>query len=169
MLSVRDTGTGMTEEVKQRVFDPFFTTKDVDKGTGLGLSSCHGIVAQHGGHIAVESKPGEGTTFNIYLPAADEPAITAKANDPVQDLPMGGQTVLLVDDEPLVRKMAAGVLRSHGYTVLEAGNGVEALEVSERHTGGEMHLLLTDVVMPLISGGELATDCERTTPTSRCF
>ena len=156
LLSVRDTGAGMTEQVKQRVFDPFFTTKEVDKGTGLGLSSCHGIVAQHGGHIAVESKPGEGTTFNIYLPAADEPAITSEANDPVQHLPMGSQTVLLVDDEPLVRKMAAGVLRSHGYTVLEAGNGVEALEVSGRHTGEEIHLLLTDVVMPLMSGGELA-------------
>ena len=156
VLTVRDTGTGMTEEVKQRIFDPFFTTKEVDKGTGLGLSSCHGIVAQHGGHIAVESKLGEGTTFNIYLPAEDEPAITSEANDPVEDLAMGSQTVLLVDDEPLLRNMAASVLRSHGYTVLEAGNGVEALEVSERHAGKEIHLLLTDVVMPLMTGGELA-------------
>jgi PAS domain S-box-containing protein len=154
MLAVSDTGVGMQPEVQAQVFEPFFTTKEVGKGSGLGLATCYGIVKQHGGHIAVYSEVAHGTTFKIYLPR------TTEVDDLqiMEALPMalgGSETVLLVEDEQAVRQLAARVLRQHGYTVLEAASGSEALRVSGEYTG-VIDLLLTDVVMPQMGGAVLA-------------
>jgi len=156
MLAISDTGPGMSEEVKARAFEPFFTTKDVGQGTGLGLSTCYGIIKQSGGHISVYSELGRGTTFKIYLPQAE-----AQAKIPVQridspDLPRGTETVLLVEDDPALREMAAALLKRLGYTVFTAANGVEALSLKNESGTGHIDLLFTDVVMPHMSGRELA-------------
>ncbi|MCH8870532.1 MAG: response regulator, partial [Chloroflexi bacterium] len=149
---------GMSEEVKAHLFEPFYTTKEKGKGTGLGLSTCYGIIAQNKGYIWVYSEIGSGTTFKIYLPSLDvipqgtERPSGTKSNE----LPRGSETVLLVEDEEQVRVLAARVLRQQGYTVLQASNGVEALSIASRHADGEIDLLLTDVVMPLIGGRELS-------------
>src|SRR5213080_4495423 len=154
MLAVTDTGTGMDAQTKARIFEPFFTTKPVGKGTGLGLATVYGIVKQFGGYIWVDSEPQGGTTFRIYLPevqeAAPQPgaAVASVAGD-------GSETVLLVEDEAMVRTLARKALEAHGYRVLEAGAAPAALELSERHVG-PINLLLTDVVMPGMSGRELA-------------
>ena len=155
-LSVSDTGVGMSSEVQARVFEPFFTTKEVGKGTGLGLATCYGIVKQSGGDIRVMSEPGKGSTFEVFLPALSEDAVDAGAVSHPGDLPRGTETVLLVEDEPLVRSMASQVLREQGYTVLESTNGVEALRVVEERGEERIHLLLTDMVMPQMGGSELA-------------
>jgi two-component system, cell cycle sensor histidine kinase and response regulator CckA len=154
LLSVSDSGDGMTEEVRARLFEPFFTTKGVGQGTGLGLATVHGIVEQSGGHIEVESELGRGTTFRVSLPrAADLPA-QAK---PAAPLPTDGgrETVLLVEDEPGVRRLVRRVLQAHGYAVLEAGDGEQAEAVARAHPGS-IDLLITDVVMPGRSGREVA-------------
>ena len=156
MLAVTDSGIGMTEEIKAHVFEPFFTTKEVGKGSGLGLSTCYGIVAQNNGHITFDSEPTKGTTFRIYLPLLEGPATAMATSDRHDHLPEGTETVLLVEDEPSVRDVASHVLREQGYTVLEAGNGNEALNMVQAHSHGQIHLLLTDVVMPLMGGRELA-------------
>jgi two-component system, cell cycle sensor histidine kinase and response regulator CckA len=154
-FAVTDTGSGMSEEVAARAFEPFFTTKPVGKGTGLGLAMCEGIVRQAGGHITVDSKPGRGSTFRVFLPrAADErsaPISRASTGSPAR----GRETLLLVEDEPLILRMAKRVLSELGYTVLTAADGYEALAALERF-GGDVHLLITDVVMPKMSGRELA-------------
>lgn len=157
LLVVSDTGVGMSEEVKSRIFEPFFTTKEAGKGTGLGLSTVLGIVGQNGGYIWVESEPGQGTTFKIYFPRAMESATlpTERPRYRTDDLPRGTETVLLVEDEPKVRDLATRLLQRQGYTVLTATNGVEALQVGQTY-GGEIHLLLTDVVMPQMNGKALA-------------
>ena len=155
LLSVSDTGTGMTDEVKAHLFEPFFTTKPVGKGTGLGLATCYGIVKQSGGHIAVESELGKGTTFQVYLPSVEPDAPAVARADEGTHLPRGKEAVLLVDDEPALREMAGSMLGDLGYTVLAAANGEEALRMSESHRG-EIHLLITDVVMPKLGGKELA-------------
>ena len=167
MLSVRDSGIGMTEEVKARVFEPFFTTKEAGKGTGLGLSTCYGIVTQSGGHIAVDSEPGQGSTFEIYLPKAKEAPGLLSSPDAPGLLPKGDETVLLGEDVFEVREVASRVLRDQGYTVLEAANGHEALSVAQEHAGEEIHLLLTDVVMPLMGGRELAERLKHIHPETR--
>ncbi len=135
----------------------FFTTKEVGKGTGLGLATCYAIVQQSGGHIEVCSESGQGTSFQVYLPVTEE---TYEAQPKLVDssiLPQGMETVLLAEDEPLVRSMVATVLRDRGYEVLEASNGEEALRMVQKHGGEEgIKLLLTDVVMPQMSGPELA-------------
>lgn len=154
MLLVSDTGIGMEKEILKRIFEPFFTTKEVGKGTGLGLATVYGIVNQSGGSIVVNSKPGEGTEFRIYLPATAEDAV-AETDDAVEETPQGKGTILLVEDEELVRNLAAEILRSLGYEVLTAGNGVEALRVSGDFTGN-IDLMVTDVVMPQMGGRELA-------------
>jgi PAS domain S-box-containing protein len=155
MLSMSDTGVGMTPEVKQQVFEPFFTTREKGKGTGLGLSTVYGIVKQSGGNIWVYSEPGKGTTFKIYLPRVDEPLEELKEKVVKEELPHGSETILLVEDEEVVRKLAVRILKRQGYTVLEGSHGNEAIDVCKQHKG-PVHLLLTDVVMPGMSGRELA-------------
>jgi signal transduction histidine kinase/CheY-like chemotaxis protein len=156
MLAITDTGTGMSEAVKARVFEPFFTTKGVGEGTGLGLSTCYGIVKQSGGHISVYSEQGRGTTFKIYLPQVEAPAKISLPRPDAPDLPSGTETILLVEDDPALREMAGTLLRRLGYTVLTAGNGVEALSLRHERSNGHIDLLFTDVVMPHMSGKELA-------------
>jgi two-component system cell cycle sensor histidine kinase/response regulator CckA len=157
LLSVSDTGCGMSPEVKERIFDPFFTTKEKGKGTGLGLSTVYGIVKQSGGHIWVYSELGQGATFKIYLPRVeDEAAAEVLAEkDKASDLLRGSEIVLLVEDDPSVRNLAARILRGQGYTVLEAADGEEAMHIAHEPVIKEIHLLLTDVVMPRMGGKEL--------------
>ncbi|MFZ0826074.1 MAG: PAS domain S-box protein [Verrucomicrobiia bacterium] len=151
MVSVSDTGVGMTDEVKQHIFEPFFTTKEQGKGTGLGLATCFGIIQQSNGHIDSDSQVGTGTQFKIYLPrfqgvedATAHPEIPAR-------LPQGTETILLAEDEPSLRRLMARVLRTQGYTVLEAADGNEALALAQAN-GTKIQLLLTDVIMPGLSG-----------------
>ena len=153
MIAISDDGAGMDAATRERIFEPFFSTKATGEGTGLGLSTVYGIVKQNGGFLNVYSEPGRGTTFKIYLtPATEDP-------DPSQreystDVPDGTETVLLVEDDGVVRELARRILSSHGYTVLEAGEGNEAGLLSRRYSG-TIHLLLTDVVMPDVNGREL--------------
>lgn len=154
MLSVSDTGCGMTPEVRDRVFEPFFTTKEKGKGTGLGLSTVYGIVKQSGGNIWVYSEPGQGTTFKIYLPRVDEPLEQLHEKATTEDTPRGNETILVVEDDEAVRKLAVRVLEKQGYTVLEAQQGNEALNVCQQRKE-PFHLILVDVVMPDLSGRQL--------------
>ena len=156
MLAVTDTGIGMGEETQSHIFEPFFTTKGVDKGTGLGLATVYGIVTQNGGHIEVRSAPGEGSSFRVYLPRVGKVAEGRKEesfSSPVAA--RDGETVLVVEDDEIVRRVVCETLSECGYTVLEAGHGREALEVFARGEEG-IHLVLTDVVMPEMDGFELA-------------
>jgi two-component system cell cycle sensor histidine kinase/response regulator CckA len=156
LLSVADTGHGMDDETQAHLFEPFFTTKDRGKGTGLGLATVYGIVQQSGGHIRVNSAADRGTTFLIYLPRVEaaEDGEQGAVPSPLLRPSPGTETVLLAEDEEGVRRFAREILTGNGYKVLEAGNGREALLLSEAHRG-EIHLLLTDVVMPKMSGREL--------------
>jgi PAS domain S-box-containing protein len=154
-LTVCDTGCGMDEQVQARIFEPFFTTKEHGRGTGLGLSTVYGIVKQSGGDIAVDSKPGRGATFTIYLPQVKKPRRKAKPPEDAGEIPHGSETVLLVDDEEVVRRSVSMALGLSGYRVLLARRGTEALQVVAQHPG-PIHLLVTDVVMPGLSGRELA-------------
>jgi PAS domain S-box-containing protein len=153
LLSISDTGSGMTPETQAHVFEPFYTTKSQGKGTGLGLAVVDGIVKQSGGHIEVDSEPGVGTTFNVYLPATPEPQPNAGA-EAIAESPKGTETVLLVEDEPAVRAMTQAALQRHGYTVLPAASGSEALRIA-RANEGAIKVVLTDVVMPGMSGPQL--------------
>jgi two-component system, cell cycle sensor histidine kinase and response regulator CckA len=155
MLAVSDTGRGMDAETQRRIFEPFFTTKGVGRGTGLGLSTIYGIVEQSGGHISVDSEPGRGAKFKIHFPAIGEAAEAMQPASPTAEARAGTGTVLLVEDEPALRRMVRQALSQRGYTVLEATDGENALQVSERHQG-TIDLLLTDVVMPRLGGPELA-------------
>jgi CheY-like chemotaxis protein len=154
MFAVSDTGLGMDKETQARIFEPFFTTKDKGKGTGLGLSTVFGIVQQSGGHVWVYSEPGNGTTFKVYLPCADG-EVTQEEEVPEPETLQGTETILLVEDQDEVRKVALEILRRYGYHVIEARNAGDAWLSVERHPR-TIHLLLTDVVMPQISGRELA-------------
>jgi CheY-like chemotaxis protein len=157
-LNVSDTGCGIAPQALPHLFEPFFTTKEPGKGTGLGLATVYGIVKQHEGWIEVESEPGKGTTFKVFLPLSlkmktAKLAVSLEAETKVTG---GSETILLVEDEPAVRRLARGILLRHGYRVYEAGSGVEALSVWKEH-GEKVELLLTDMVMPGgLSGGELA-------------
>ena len=163
MLAVSDTGEGMSEETQSRIFEPFFTTKEVGKGTGLGLSTVYGIVKQSGGNIWVYSEVGEGTAFKIYLPRVDEAAQEYKPSHEVEESLDGTEIILLAEDDERVRGLVRAVLEGYGYQVLEAEDGSAALSVSERHEG-LIHLLLTDVVMPKMSGRELADQLAESRP-----
>jgi two-component system cell cycle sensor histidine kinase/response regulator CckA len=154
MLAVSDSGCGMDEEIRSHIFEPFFTTKEKGKGTGLGLCTVYGIVKQNGGDILVDSQPGRGTTVKIYLPRVEVVAEVAQAHCAPVAAAGGTETVLVVEDEDTVRRLARVVLHLNGYTVLEARNADEALVICEQHPG-LIHLMLTDVVMPGMSGRAL--------------
>jgi CheY-like chemotaxis protein len=155
MLTVSDDGVGMDAQTQARIFEPFFTTKPVGKGTGLGLATAYGIVKQSGGFICVQSKPGAGTAFKVYLPRVNEPVEQA-SQVPTSTLPQGGrQTILLVDDDPQLRQLATRVLTNSGFTVLEARSAEQAERRAKLHHGA-IDLLLTDVVMPGGSGRDTA-------------
>src|SRR5438132_1216171 len=155
MLAISDTGVGMNEETQARIFDPFFTKKEKDKGTGLGLSKVYGIVKQIGGNIWVYSEPGHGTTFKIYLPQLESPATQTEIETKEEDVPRGSETILLVEDEDVIRELARQLLEQAGYHVLEARGGEEAVHLSTEHSGA-IDLLPTDVVMPKASAKEIA-------------
>jgi CheY-like chemotaxis protein len=161
MLAVTDNGIGMDSATQARIFEPFFTTKEVGKGTGLGLATVFGIVQQSGGSISVESEPGRGTTFSVYLPRTDETGESELEHRyPVLGALEGSETILLVEDEEQVRTLVRAILQSFGYQVLDAQTGGDALLVSEKHAGA-IDLLLTDVIMPHISGPQLAQRLSR--------
>lgn len=155
LLKIADTGTGMEEEIKNHIFEPFFTTKDVGRGTGLGLSTVYGIVNQFGGYISVESAVGVGTTFDIYLPAFEESVDNTENQRTTINFTHGTETILLVEDEELVRKLSQQFLETAGYKVIEAENGAQAIAICEQ-MNNEIDMLITDVVMPEMSGRELA-------------
>lgn len=158
-ITISDTGDGMDEETRAHIFEPFFTTKK-DKGTGLGLATVYGVIKQSGGYIWVHSEPGQGTTFEIYLPTVAEPP--ESRTEPVSARSAGGnETVLLVEDEPSVRDLIAASLRGKGYHVLTAGNGARALELAESFKG-EIDLLVSDLCMPVMGGKDLADELKKT-------
>jgi two-component system cell cycle sensor histidine kinase/response regulator CckA len=156
MLTVADTGTGMDPATQARIFEPFFTTKEQGKGTGLGLAVAYGIIAQAGGHILVSSELDRGTMFTVLLPKASEAADEPELESAVVAPPTGDETILVVEDEPLVRKLTVRILTTQGYKVLEAADGPSALELARSHDG-PIHLLVTDVVMPGMTGKEVAS------------
>ena len=166
LLAVTDSGIGMTPEVKGRIFEPFFTTKEVGKGTGLGLATVYGVIKQSGGFIWVYSEPGQGTAFKIYLPRLDVPAQQDQTDHAPQRLLKGTETILLVEDEQSVRKLAHILLVESGYSVLEAANGTHAVDVAAKHAG-PIHVLLTDVVMPGIRGPQLAEQVLKVHPEAK--
>jgi PAS domain S-box-containing protein len=154
-LAVTDTGIGMTREVREHAFEPFFTTKLPGKGTGLGLATVYGILQQSGGHVRVESEPGRGSTFTVYLPLATAAEAPPSLAGPAGPTPRGHEVVLVVEDDDEVRRLVRRILQRHGYTVLEAPDGRKALEFVTAHTG-PLDLVLTDMVMPELSGRLLA-------------
>jgi CheY-like chemotaxis protein len=157
MLALSDTGIGMDAETQAHLFEPFFTTKEVGKGTGLGLSTVYGIVKQSDGNLWVYSEPGRGTTFKVYLPRVEAPPPSEPAPEPATaaGLPRGTETVLVAEDEAVVRALVTRVLRQSGYDVIEARDALEALRRAEAHAR-PIDLLVTDLVMPEMSGRELA-------------
>jgi PAS domain S-box-containing protein len=157
VLAVADTGVGMSAEIQRRVFEPFFSTKEAGKGTGLGLSTVYGIVKQSDGHVAVNSTPGAGTTFTIYLPRVDAETEDRPATFGAGTAPRGDETIMLVEDEEAIRRLAARTLERHGYRVIVADDGIAALAAVRDHPGA-IDLLLTDVVLPGLSGADIATN-----------
>ena len=152
LIAVTDTGCGMSKETLAHIFEPFFTTKEPGKGTGLGLATVYGIIEQSRGHINVYSEAGKGTTFKIYFPSLDK-AVPVSRSQPLAAAPRGEGTVLLVEDEPSLRVLAAESLKKLGYTVLQAGNGLEAIAIADEHPG-TIEIVVTDVVMPRMGGPE---------------
>jgi len=159
LISVTDTGCGIAPDVLRRVFEPFFTTKDKGKGTGLGLAMVYGFIKQSDGHISIQSEPGHGTTVSMYLPRATGDSPTTPVAAGVFRIIHGSETILLVEDDEQVRGFALSQLKSLGYNVLQARNGVEAMELIERH--GQIDLLFTDVVMPGGMSGRQLADAAR--------
>jgi CheY-like chemotaxis protein len=155
MLAVADSGIGMNAETIARIFEPFFTTKELGKGTGLGLATVYGVVKQSGGYIWVDSELGKGASFQIFLPRVDEPVTATAENPPSESLLTGTETVLLVEDAEPLRKLAQSFLAEHGFQVLSAANGEEAIQLAKT-CQRPIHLLLTDVVMPGMNGRALA-------------
>jgi signal transduction histidine kinase/DNA-binding response OmpR family regulator len=167
MLSVSDTGMGMSEEVRSHIFEPFYTTKTQGKGTGLGLSTCYGIIKQGQGHIEVASRINEGTIICVYLPVAADEAESEQPSEYTDSWPTGSETILLVEDDPSVCDMASLLLRDQGYNVIQASNGVEGLQLAKQYGGTEIHLLLTDVMMPKMGGWELSQKLKLYHPETR--
>lgn len=164
LLAITDNGVGMTDEVKTHLFEPFFTTKGLGKGTGLGLATCYGIVTQSGGDIHVYSEPNSGTTFRIYLPRTDallEPAATADTSD----MPTGTESILVVEDDPAVRRLAVVILGNCGYKIQESNNAFEALAVFRRNPNFD--LIITDIIMPQMSGKELSDKIKMQRPHAK--
>ncbi|HTR65015.1 MAG TPA: response regulator, partial [Terriglobales bacterium] len=153
VLTVTDNGCGMNADTKAHIFEPFFTTKEQGKGTGLGLATVFGIVKQSGGHITVESEPGRGSIFRVYLPKTEDAVEEARRLQAISA--RGNETILLVEDEHAVRESTAEFLAQNGYRVLIAENGPEALRMAEQYEQ-PIHLLLSDLVMPRMSGKELS-------------
>jgi two-component system cell cycle sensor histidine kinase/response regulator CckA len=166
VLTVRDTGCGMDEHVRSRLFEPFFTTKEAGKGTGLGLATVYGIVQQSGGRIHVESAPGAGAAFHIELPCVEGIARPAVPQGEPSPPLRGNETILLVEDEDMLRNLSRIVLRKQGYNVLEAPHGADALAICQSHQGA-IDLLVTDVVMPVLNGRELADQLARLRPETK--
>jgi two-component system, cell cycle sensor histidine kinase and response regulator CckA len=164
LLRVSDSGTGMTEEVKERLFEPLFTTKPAGKGTGLGLVTCRNIIHQSGGHICFSSESGKGTNFEIYFPRKRGPLERPAQPSPSEALPLGTETILVVDDEPAIRQLARAVLETHGYVVLEANNGQEGVRVVREFKGPPIRLVFADVIMPLMGGKAMAELLKMTNP-----
>ncbi|HQU82754.1 MAG TPA: PAS domain S-box protein [Pyrinomonadaceae bacterium] len=164
-LSVSDNGSGMDKAIQEHIFEPFFTTKEIGKGTGLGLAMCHGIIKQNGGHIWLYSEPGQGTTFKIYLPRVTESEKPISQNEFPKEI-KGTETILLVEDEAMVRGITVETLRTFGYNIIECGSGKEAIEKAKSHKD-KIHLLLTDVVMPGMSGKELSLELQKIIPELR--
>ena len=166
-ISVTDNGSGMTDEVKQHLFEPFFTTKDEGHGTGLGLATSYGIVRQSGGQICVESELGQGTTVKIFLPRVPAPAPPSYKKPGASKLPAGSETILVIEDDISVRHLSVRVLRSLGYDVIEAANGDDAQQLIARRAGKQIDLLLTDMVMPQMSGRCFADWMNKTSPGTK--
>ncbi len=167
MLSVTDTGSGIAPELLDRIFEPFFTTKESGKGTGLGLATVHGIVQQSGGHCSVASEPGRGTTFSVYLPSrAGERDVAGESGQEDRPTLHGDETILFVEDDSSLRTMACAVLRGAGYEVIEASDGLEALRLCG-DASVEMDLVISDMVMPVMDGRDLATHVQRLRPGVR--
>ncbi|MDE3172954.1 MAG: response regulator, partial [Gemmatimonadota bacterium] len=166
LLTVTDTGVGMTDEVRSHAFEPFYTTKELGKGTGLGLSTSFGIVRESGGHIELDTAPGRGTTVRVWLPAHGAAARADRTRTPLATVVHGSETVLVAEDEPQVRELTRRTLESFGYLVLTAGDGEDALRVADEY-GGPIHLLLADLRMPRMGGYALAAELLRRRPGIR--
>jgi len=166
MLAVSDTGSGMDAHTRAHLFEPFFTTKEKGKGTGLGLATVYGVIKQSSGNIWVYSEPGIGTSFKIYLPRVVASAETPPPMHIRASQPQGSETILLVEDEEGIRSLVLGILRGRGYTVLEAGRPLEALEISKKFAG-PIHLLFTDVVMPQMNGRQVAAQISAARPNTK--
>jgi CheY-like chemotaxis protein len=161
-LVVSDTGTGMTKEIQGRLFEPFFTTKESGRGTGLGLSTVYGIVKQSGGYIRVDTELGRGSSFTIYLPAVDAPLTTTFTTD-IEEAEGQGETILLVEDDDALRESIFTYLNLHGYKVLEASNGAEALSIANQHAES-IQVLITDMILPKMRGEEVAQEVAKVFP-----
>jgi CheY-like chemotaxis protein len=168
LLSVSDNGDGMDREILPLLFEPFFTTKETGKGTGLGLATIYGIVKQNNGFINVESELGKGTTFEIYLPPYEGNILNAPKENDVKQAERGHETILLVEDEPMILNMATTMLKRQGYKVLPASSPGDAICLAREHAG-EIHLLITDVVMPEMNGRDLAQKLVFIVPNLKCL
>jgi two-component system, cell cycle sensor histidine kinase and response regulator CckA len=166
LMSLSDTGQGMDDETKAHIFEPFFTTKETGKGTGLGLATVYGIIKQSGGFVWVESSPGHGARFDIYLPSTTKPVTATDLVVKTAVLPRGTETILVVEDEADVRDLACQFLKASGYSVLEAKDGVEALETIARQNE-PIHLILSDILMPRMGGHEMAFHLKLCCPEMR--
>jgi PAS domain S-box-containing protein len=166
MISVSDSGQGMSEAIQEHIFEPFYTTKEQGKGTGMGLATVYGIVKQSGGHISVNSEIGRGTTFKVYLPLVREKAYKPQATGTTKQFPRGTETILLVEDEKVVRNLSKSLLESCGYKIIEAANGQEGLSICQQPET-KFDMLVTDVVMPKMSGRQLAEQVERLRPGTK--
>ncbi|MCB9566643.1 MAG: response regulator [Myxococcales bacterium] len=165
LIAVSDSGAGMPPEILAQVFEPFFTTKPIGQGSGLGLSMCYGIIRQAGGAISIYSEVGRGTTVKVYLPLAASDAASERVRE-VSVTRGGAETILIVDDNEIVRKIVLRILRGRGYAVLEAADGASAVAVAAAHRG-TIHLVITDVMMPNMGGSELAAELQATRPETR--